>query len=45
MSRKVNDRYVCEQCGAQIVYEKPCSCSADKPHSEICCDVQMVLVP
>ena len=44
MSRKVNDRYSCEKCGAQLVYEKPCTCPENMPNSEICCGVQMVLV-
>jgi hypothetical protein len=41
MARKVGDRYLCEECGAQLVYEKPCPCPEGKPHSEICCGVQM----
>ena len=44
MHRDVGDRYVCEKCGAQLVYEKPCPCPPDMPHSEICCGVQMKLV-
>jgi hypothetical protein len=41
MSRKIGDRYVCEKCGAQLVYEKPCPCPQGMPHSEICCGAQM----
>ena len=41
MPREVGDRYVCEQCGAQLVYEKACPCPEDMPHSEICCGKQM----
>ncbi len=41
MPRKVGERYVCEQCGAQLVYEKACPCPEDMPHSEICCGKQM----
>lgn len=44
MPRKVGDRYVCEKCGAQLVYEKPCNCPESMPHSEICCQEQMKLV-
>jgi len=44
MSRKVGDRYVCEKCGAQLVYEKPCPCPEGMPHQEICCGDQMKLV-
>ena len=41
MPRNAGDRYVCEKCGAQLVYEKACPCPAGMPHSEICCGVQM----
>jgi hypothetical protein len=41
MSRAVGDRYLCEKCGAQLVYEKPCPCPEGMPHSEICCGTQM----
>jgi hypothetical protein len=41
MPRNTGDRYVCEKCGAALVYEKPCPCPEGKPHSEICCGQQM----
>ena len=41
MPREVGDRYICEKCGAQLVYEKPCPCPGEMPHSEICCGEQM----
>jgi hypothetical protein len=41
MPRAVGDRYVCEKCGAVLVYEKGCPCPPDVPHSEICCGEQM----
>lgn len=41
MSRKVGERYECEKCGAQLVYEKACPCPEDMKHSEICCGDQM----
>jgi hypothetical protein len=44
MPRNVGDRYVCEKCGAALVYEKGCPCPASMPHSEICCGQQMKLV-
>ncbi|XGV97980.1 MAG: hypothetical protein ACAF41_03400 [Leptolyngbya sp. BL-A-14] len=45
MQRKVGDRYACESCGAQLVYEKPCPCPEGKSSpSEICCGKQMKLV-
>lgn len=44
MPRQIGDRYVCEKCGAQLVYEKPCPCPESMPHSEICCGEQMKLV-
>jgi len=40
MSRNAGDRFVCEKCGAAIVYEKPCPCS-EGVHSETCCGQQM----
>ena len=41
MSRDKGDRYVCEECGAVLVYEVPCPCPAEMPHVEICCGKQM----
>lgn len=41
MPRKVGDRYVCEICGAQLVYEKACPCPGDVTHQEICCGQPM----
>lgn len=43
MARNVGDRYVCEKCGAVLVYEKACPCSEGSAHahSEICCGQQM----
>ena len=41
MPRDVGDRYACEKCGAALVYEKACPCSAEMPHVEICCGQQM----
>jgi hypothetical protein len=40
MSRNAGERYVCEQCGAELVYEKPCPCK-EGGHSEVCCGKQM----
>ncbi len=39
--RQVGERYVCESCGAELVYEKACPCPEGSPHSEICCGKQM----
>lgn len=41
MSRNAGDRYVCEKCGAALVYEKPCPCGEQMEHREICCGQQM----
>jgi hypothetical protein len=41
MSRSAGMRYECEECGAVLVYEKPCPCTSDTTHSEICCNKQM----
>jgi hypothetical protein len=44
MSREAGDRYRCEGCGAELVYEKPCPCGDKMAHSEVCCGEQMVKV-
>lgn len=41
MSRSAGTRYECEECGAVLVYEKPCPCKSETEHSEICCDKPM----
>jgi hypothetical protein len=41
MSRSTGERFECEECGATLVYEKPCPCPPGKNHSEICCGEQM----
>ncbi|WP_218020470.1 hypothetical protein [Rhodococcus zopfii] len=42
MPRSAGERYACEKCGSQIVYEKPCPCTEEgMEHSEICCGDQM----
>jgi hypothetical protein len=42
MARQVGARYVCEKCGAELVYEKACPCpEGHAVHSEICCGQQM----
>jgi len=42
MAREAGDRYVCEKCGAALVYDKPRPCPEEKSkHSEICCGQQM----
>lgn len=46
MPRETGDRYRCESCGAELVYEKPCPCKEHDQamHSEICCGKQMTKV-
>lgn len=44
MARNVGDRYVCEKCGAAIVYERACPCQEGMRHEEICCGEQMKAV-
>lgn len=42
MARQVGARYMCEKCGAELVYEKACPCpEGHAAHSEICCGQQM----
>ena len=41
MPRQIGDRYVCEKCGAVLVYEKACPCPPNMPHSEVCCGQPM----
>jgi hypothetical protein len=43
MPRKTGDRYVCEKCGAALVYEKPCPCPEGMAHTETCCGQPMKL--
>jgi hypothetical protein len=46
VARSAGTRYECESCGAVLVYEKPCPCSGDGEHAEICCEKPMKeLVP
>ena len=42
MSREVGEKYKCESCGAQLMYEKPCPCGDGMVHQEICCGEQMI---
>lgn len=44
MSRRVGERYRCEKCGAELVYEKGCPCPEAMAHSEVCCGQQMKAV-
>lgn len=44
MARNVGDRYICEKCGAALVYEKACPCPEGQTHSETCCGQQMKAV-
>ena len=44
MSRESGDRYHCDSCGAELVYEKPCPCGDNMVHSEICCGKQMTKI-
>lgn len=41
MAREAGDRYRCDSCGAEIVYEKPCTCSDGDTHVETCCGQPM----
>jgi hypothetical protein len=43
MSREVGERYRCDSCKAELVYEVACPCEG-MPHSEICCGKQMTKV-
>ena len=44
MSRQTGDRYRCDSCGVELVYEKPCPCGDAMAHSESCCNKQMTKV-
>jgi predicted RNA-binding Zn-ribbon protein involved in translation (DUF1610 family) len=44
MARNVGDRYKCDKCGAELVYERACPCPPSMPHSETCCGQQMTPV-
>jgi hypothetical protein len=42
--RDVGDRYRCDKCSAELVYEKACPCPPGMRHEEICCGQQMSVV-
>lgn len=44
MSREAGQHYECEECGAVLVYEKPCPCASETEHAETCCNKQMKLL-
>lgn len=41
MARKVKERFKCESCGAQLIYEVECPCPGEEGHQELCCGKQM----
>ncbi len=43
MAHEAGQRYRCEECGAEIVFIRPCPCPEDEPkaHPDICCDRKM----
>jgi hypothetical protein len=43
MSHPVGEHLVCDSCGAEIVFVKPCPCKERKPkaHSDMCCNKEM----
>lgn len=45
MSRSAGERYECKECGATLVYEKPCPCEPEQEHAEVCCETPMTKVP
>ncbi len=42
--RAIGDRYRCDKCSSELVYEKPCPCPSGMKHEEICCGQQMTAV-
>jgi hypothetical protein len=43
MSHPVGERLRCDECGAELVFEKACPCPEREPkaHSDICCGKEM----
>lgn len=43
MSHPVGERLRCDECGAEIVFVKACSCPEREPktHAEVCCGHEM----
>lgn len=43
MPHFVGERLRCDECGAEIVYTKPCLCPEREPqaHSNLCCSQEM----
>jgi len=42
MSREAGEKYQCESCNAQLLYQKACPCGDGMDHQEICCGEQMI---
>jgi hypothetical protein len=44
MPHPAGERLRCEECGAELVYTKPCPCPAgeEKQHADTCCGKQML---
>ena len=41
MPRAAGERYECEGCQAVLVYERPCPCTSETEHAEMCCEKPM----
>ena len=43
MPYATGERFACDECGAEIVFTKPCNCPEDTPktHSNLCCGKEM----
>lgn len=43
MPHPAGERLRCDECGAEIVYVKPCPCpeKEQKTHSDVCCGKEM----
>jgi hypothetical protein len=43
MPHPTGERLRCDECGAEIVYLKPCTCPEREPkaHSDLCCGKEM----
>lgn len=43
MPYATGERFACDECGAEIVFTKPCNCPEKTPkaHSNLCCEKEM----
>ena len=43
MANLLGEKFLCDDCGAEIIFVKPCMCPTKEPkaHSNLCCNKEM----